>query len=771
MNLVDTKSTNKSINKNICGSYGFAIPSILLSISMMSISMLSFLSKVNMGNQESEYLSHQTQRQSIEFAVKKIIESNICTCHFDSTQNTNISSASLKINTISLEDIPLEAIRTGCDFNSADNILIQEGESLEDGLVIDTIKVSNMSPKEGSNKVVLGDIIIGYTSEGNTRNLHPSAIPVSFTIDPNSGSNESRPIKECKVPDDDNDDESSPSGFPCYFADTETDWRGRTLFGCGISINENQSRFTTSFGFGAGKSSGSSNSNMGNTYFGYEAGMNHQSSESTMIGYRAGKMSVNLKRSNLIGYQAGGNVISGQDLHFIGAEAGLETLRGNSNIFIGASAGRQNLVGNKNIFLGYEAGRNGTTTHENIFIGYRAGFSNTKNRNVFIGSQAGEANVLGEDSVVIGYRAGYKNPLINKSVFVGTLSGSESNGGDRSVFIGYSSGQKNEGNYNTFIGNYTGVENTDGEENVFVGHRSGESNSSGSKNTFLGYLAGHNNISGLSNTAIGWKAGYNNTTGSFNTMIGYRAGYYSTGSHNIFIGTNAGDDEVSYSNTNSKFVLGNTDAKNWLKGDMTPTGNLYVNDQQVVMASSRFLKKNIHPVVQFRKYLNDLLKTPLFTYQYKSPRNQPHKTRIGVISEELPQNLKIQTKSGLPHPDWPTVYGSFWASLKALHEIKKELKEQFLSKYKGFLSELQSIKKKQLQAIKIWTHHKKEIASTKSQLRQIHLEIEQIQREILKITKKFDEDWKNLAVRLSPPSTLSPSPLNPPTSDLHHIHQ
>ncbi len=750
--MITVKNMYSLENTTFGGSYGFAMLSIILSISIMSVSMLSFLSKINIGTKEVKHLSKKIQRQNIELAVGKLMDSEKCTCHFDPTQNTNISSTSLGINTSTSEDIPLGALRTGCDFSLTNNILIQDGSSLGKGLVVDKVKVSNIRSEEGSSENFLGDLTITYANEGRPEAFRPSVIPITFSVDSSSGSSENRPVKNCESL---SNRMTTPPSFPCHLADTEAGAmddtelgsmaEGRTLLGCGGAVDENRSGSTTSFGFRAGKSSAS---HMGSTYFGYEAGMTHNNIYSTMVGYRAGKMSIHLRRSNLIGYRAGENTKWGQNFHFIGAEAGLNTFTRVNNIFIGASAGRNNRRGMYNIFLGYEAGRDGPAADDNIFIGYRAGLSNVGYRNTFIGSQAGEANTSGGDSVVIGYRAGYENPFISKSVLLGSFAGRESDGGQHSVFVGYLSGRKNRGDYNTFVGNYTGTKNVEGYENVFVGHRAGDSNIIGSKNTFIGELGGSKNESGSYNTFIGRWAGYNNITGSSNTMIGFQAGYLNEGgSHNIFIGTDVGD--ISYANTDSKFVMGNTYTRTWVEGDMTSTGNLYVNDQQVVVTSSRFLKKNIRPVTQFRKYLDDLLKTSLFTYQYKSSRNQPNKTRMGVISEELPQNLKIQMTEGLPHPDWPTVYGSFWASLKALHGIKKELEEQFLLKYQDFLFKVRSIKKKQLQVNEVWIQHKKEMSSIKSQFRQIHREMEQIQKDILKTKNKFDEDWQDLIARLS----------------------
>ena len=80
--------------------------------------------------------------------------------------------------------------------------------------------------------------------------------------------------------------------------------------------------------------------------------------------------------------------------------------------------------------------------------------------------------------------------------------------------------------------------------------------------------------------------------------------------------------------------------------------------------SSQVYKKNIKPFKSYEKSLQNILSTPLFTYQYKE--DHPKKDRMGVISEELPEILQIKDKGAPSIPDWPTVYGTLWAGIKAL---------------------------------------------------------------------------------------------------------
>ena len=112
--------------------------------------------------------------------------------------------------------------------------------------------------------------------------------------------------------------------------------------------------------------------------------------------------------------------------------------------------------------------------------------------------------------------------------------------------------------------------------------------------------------------------------------------------------------------------------------------------------SSKAYKKNIKPFKNFEKALDDIINTPLFTYEYK--KDHPKKSRMGIISEELPKYLQIkELDSGLRRndklsrndgtkkpsmPDWPSVYGTFWASIKTLFLQFKSFKEIVLAKLK-----------------------------------------------------------------------------------------
>ena len=314
-----------------------------------------------------------------------------------------------------------------------------------------------------------------------------------------------------------------------------------------------------------------------------------------------------------------------------------------------------------------------------------------------------------------GFNAG-SSSAGNNNTFVGYEAGKNTTG-QNNTFIGFNAGNENvTGNNNTFIGTRAGRQNTTGERNLYIGQNSGETNTNGDENTTLGNSAGRR-ASGSGNMFLGQSTGFR-INGNNNVFLGTRAGWrMNSGSGNIYIGERAGDNLTS---ENNKFVVGNSSFPEWLSGTIGSkdiTINVGSNPKVCLddgtncpspSPSSRTLKKNIKPFKDFKKALEDILKTSLFTYEYK--KDQPEKSRMGIISEELPEHLQIIEKGKASRPDWVSIYGTFWASLKELwevisnqdkelKEVKKELKEaqerikQNEKDLKGLRKEIKGLKK------------------------------------------------------------------------------
>ena len=198
-----------------------------------------------------------------------------------------------------------------------------------------------------------------------------------------------------------------------------------------------------------------------------------------------------------------------------------------------------------------------------------------------------------------------------------------------------------------------------------------------------------------------------------------------TGGRNIFIGHNAakidkdgGVDKTKHRQLNiGNLLFGilpneninaptTTSGKNFLYKSNRLSGNkgLFINGNLYVQGdiykkclhdgtdcystlsttSSKVYKKNIVPFTDYNKALQDILHTPLFNYQYK--KDHPDKTRMGVIAEDLPENLQL--KDNPISPDWPTIWGTLWAGIKEVYARLQKFKAEVLKALKGIRASL-----------------------------------------------------------------------------------
>jgi hypothetical protein len=143
----------------------------------------------------------------------------------------------------------------------------------------------------------------------------------------------------------------------------------------------------------------------------------------------------------------------------------------------------------------------------------------------------GGARTTGANNNFFGKNAGRDNTRADDNNFFGTNAGLRNTTGGQNNFFGTEAGLNNtSGNNNNFFGTEAGVNNTTGLLNNFFGTNAGLRNTTGGQNNFFGTNVGRNNTTGSSNVALGNAALYNATVGD--TL---------TGSNNIAIGSNAGD--------------------------------------------------------------------------------------------------------------------------------------------------------------------------------------------------------------------------------------
>ncbi len=468
-----------------------------------------------------------------------------------------------------------------------------------------------------------------------------------------------------------------------------------------------------------------------NTYIGSYAGeQNAIGRNHVFIGYQAGKgnkksgqSSIGGQSNTFIGSDSG-IASRGDENVFIGAQTGLQSVpnsekTANSNVFIGAYAGSHNTGGDGNVFIGRDAGQQNTTGNANVAIGYQAGKITTNAEgSVLIGKLAGSQLTTEKGNTFIGYQTGWQTKKTapkegDQNTFIGYSAGSGNTKGKRNVFIGEGSGTANTtADGNTFIGRSAGGVNTTGAGNVFIGLSTGGGNTTAGDNTFIGSLAGLSNTTGEDNVFIGKEAGEDNTTGDDNIFIGNEAGEHNkgginkTGSRQLNIGNLIfGKMPSSPPGSTIKFLSGQPTTSKYLKeivktndptlpdSGLVINGNLYVRGRAFANckhngtcgpwstslgtpSSSKIHKKNITPFVEFEKSLTDITTTPLFTYEYKE--DHPDHQRMGIIAEDLPPHLQIKDQYEPVKPDWVSIYGTFWASIKALFNKVTNLTKSIL---------------------------------------------------------------------------------------------
>ena len=154
--------------------------------------------------------------------------------------------------------------------------------------------------------------------------------------------------------------------------------------------------------------------------------------------------------------------------------------------------------------------------------------------------------------------------------------------------------------------------------------------------------------------------------------------------------------------------------------------------------SSRTLKRNIKPFKDYEKSLENILNTPLFTYQYKKDKgDHPEKVRMGVISEELPKDLQILDKDKPSTPDWLSIYGTLWAGIKALSKRLQDIME----KSKANVTELaQSLKKHFSDTISYFKEETiSQITNTKNQLTKLKEKAQKEKKQAKQNNQEFTE--------------------------------
>jgi len=152
------------------------------------------------------------------------------------------------------------------------------------------------------------------------------------------------------------------------------------------------------------------------------------------------------------------------------------------------------------------------------------------------GEDAGAAITDGDDNSLLGYKAGSELTTGSKNVIIGSEAARGTiDSGTGNVITPFNDSEA------VIIGYRAGEQSTGTNmQAVFVGRNAGRF-TTGVHNTFFGSEAGEDNTTGHNNTFVGHDAGKNNTTGYENVFVGESAGVSNTtGFRNLFIGLRAG---------------------------------------------------------------------------------------------------------------------------------------------------------------------------------------------------------------------------------------
>ena len=504
----------------------------------------------------------------------------------------------------------------------------------------------------------------------------------------------------------------------------------------------------------------------------------------TFIGTQAGYHNTTGVQNMVIGFNAGYHNTSGHNNAFIGTNAGNKTTS-NSNTFIGSGAGFENITGAGNTFIGMQAG-NKTTGGENTFIGSNAGYSMTGEKNTVIGQAVGYKSggtfITGNNNIAIGYGS--------------KLPSETGDGGNQQLNIGNLIIGRQPASAPTF--DSTATTTTDmpqGEVRILGSLKVCDSDGGNCKSPLFSVNDILSKLSTLS-CPNGQVYGFDSSGSGSLLCRGAGSGntsQYAAKNHDHdgqTLNLNRLNVKTIAKNGNGKIgffngVTLNAGSTLQIDGSLTVNGyttfngattfnensnalrsrrNVIFNKNLTVQgdfaykgtfcdpcSSSRVYKKNITPYNDLEESLQHIIETPLFTYQYKEDR--PNKTRMGIISEELPDFLQVKDKGAPSQPDWVSIYGTLWAGIKALFQKFKAFQEntiQEISHIKKQLKALDSKAQKQaLELTKQASQMLKEIMDLKAQFKETKKQVEKSQKELSTKAKEQSQNITQLQKELS----------------------
>ncbi len=163
--------------------------------------------------------------------------------------------------------------------------------------------------------------------------------------------------------------------------------------------------------------------------------------------------------------------------------------------------------------------------------------------NLFVGEGAGGSISSGNQNLAVGAGALGSTSTGEANTAIGTSALASNSSGSGNVGVGNQALYNSQDTGNTGVGLEALFEATSGK-NTALGYRAGRHFTTGTENVFIGSEAGRGvwpDSTGSQNVAVGTEAGYALRAGSGNSLFGDRAGRAITsGAHNTLLGRNAG---------------------------------------------------------------------------------------------------------------------------------------------------------------------------------------------------------------------------------------
>ena len=170
----------------------------------MGITFAAMISMLTTQHKQGKAIQQQLASASLKYGILQTLRNpDNCLCQFNSLPSTPHTIDTTKTTSGGEGyEIDLGEFRSGCGPGD-DNILARQDEPIKGGagLGAQSVKVSQIFDT-GTPNEFKGDLQVMYQSQSTVTPLRPLFIPILFTVDPNQGTENARPISDCGVKTD-----------------------------------------------------------------------------------------------------------------------------------------------------------------------------------------------------------------------------------------------------------------------------------------------------------------------------------------------------------------------------------------------------------------------------------------------------------------------------------------------------------------------------------------------------------------------------------------